>query len=165
MKVRILKTIRNILISIVVLVLLVVGGGVGYTWYVGKYETPPPAATAAPVAPTPAPVVTPTKPAANAKESASIQMLSSPVLPGANATVTVKTNAGSKCTIAVVYDKTPSTDSGLAQKVADEFGIVSWTWTVESTVPLGKWPVKITCLYNDQSAVVVGDLVVSNKAE
>jgi len=165
MKTRILKTIRNILISIVALVVLVVGGGVAYTWYVGKYETAPSTAIAAPAAPAPAPVVTPTKPAPNAKESASIQMLSSPVLPGANATITVKTNAGSKCTIAVVYDKTPSADSGLSQKVADEFGIVSWTWTVEPTVALGKWPVKITCLYNDQSAVVQGDLVVSTQAE
>lgn len=165
MKTRAMKTIRNILISVVVLVLLVVGGGVAYTWYVGKYETVPSSAIAAPAAPAKPPVVAPTKPAADAKESASIQMLSSPVLPGANATVSVKTNAGSKCAIAVVYDKTPSTDSGLTQKVADEFGVISWTWTVESTVPLGTWPVKITCLYNDQSAVVQGDLVVSTKAE
>ncbi len=78
-----------------------------------------------------------------------------------NASIIIRTNAGSKCVIAVVYDKTASSDSGLGSKTADEYGIASWTWTVESSVPIGKWPVKVTCVYNGRSAVVQGNLQVA----
>lgn len=159
-KAKIVKTVRNIAISTVVLLVLVVGGGVAYTWYVGQDEAANTAAIPAPVAPTPAPVVKPTKPAADAKQSAAVQMLTSPVAPGENASIMVKTNATSECTITVEYNKIPSTDSGLKPKTADEFGIVSWTWTVEETVPIGKWPVDVVCAYNDQTAMVRGTLVV-----
>ncbi len=74
--------------------------------------------------------------------------------------MTVKTNAAAACNIKVVYDKTASTDSGLIAKVADEYGMVSWGWTVEPSVPLGKWPVKVTCANAKHSAVVQSDLVV-----
>jgi hypothetical protein len=47
--------------------------------------------------------------------------------------------------------------------VADDFGIVSWTWTVEESVPLGEWPVDVTCAFNDQSAMVRGKLVVEHE--
>lgn len=129
----------------------------------GEYGAATPAAIATPVEAASAPAITPAKPAANAKESASIQMLTSPVAPGSNASVSVKTNAASKCTITVEYNKVASTDSGLKPKVADEFGMISWAWTVEESVPLGKWPVKVTCAYNDQSSVVQGDLVVAKQ--
>jgi hypothetical protein len=72
----------------------------------------------------------------------------------------VKTNATSECTIVVEYNEVPSTDSGLKPKKADDYGIVSWTWTVEETVPVGKWPVEVVCAYNDQTAMVRGNLVV-----
>lgn len=159
-KAQALKAVRNIAISFTVLLVLVVGGGVAYTWYVGQDEAANTAAIPAPVAPAPAPVVKPTKPAANAKQSAAVQMLTSPVAPGDNASIMVKTNAESDCTITVEYNKVPSTDSGLKPKKADDFGIVSWTWTVEETVPVGKWPVDVTCAFNDQTAMVRGDLVV-----
>jgi hypothetical protein len=61
----------------------------------------------------------------------------------------------------VVSAEPASTDSGLAQKNADEYGLLSWTWTVEPTVPLGKWPVKISCAYDGKGAFVQGDLVVA----
>lgn len=159
-KARVLRSVRNIAISIVVLLIVVVGGGVGYTWYVGQNAAEDPVAIAPPVAPTPTPVIKPTKPAANAKQSAAVQILTSPVAPGSNASITVKTNAESDCTIKVEYNKVPSTDSGLKPKKADDFGIVSWTWTVEESVPLGTWPVDVTCAFNDQTAMVRGDLVV-----
>jgi hypothetical protein len=164
MKARITKFIRNTLISVGVLLVVILGGGAAYTWYMGEYGADTPAAIAAPVEAAPVAAIAPAKPAANAKESASIQMLTSPVTPGSNASVSVKTNAASQCTIAVEYNKIASTDSGLTPKVADEFGMVSWAWTVEESAPLGRWPVKITCIYNDQSAVVQGDLVVAKQA-
>lgn len=152
------KTARNTAISIVVLLVLFVGGGVGYTYFLGAQDTPPTAATA-PVVPTDAPIK-PVKPAANAPESAAVQTLTSPVSAGSNASISVKTNAGSKCTIAVVYGSVASTDSGLAAKVADEYGVVNWSWTVEDGAPLGTWPVKVTCVYNGKTGFVQGDLQV-----
>jgi hypothetical protein len=159
-KAYVLKTVRNVTISAVVLLVLVVGGGVAYIWYVGQDETANTAAIPAPVEAAPAPVIKPTKPAADAKQSAAVQMLTSPVTPGENASIMVKTNAESECTIKVEYNKVPSTDSGLKPKVADDFGVVSWTWTVEETVPVGKWPVEVVCAFNNQTAMVRGDLVI-----
>jgi hypothetical protein len=88
-------------------------------------------------------------------------MLTSPEAPGDNVSMSVKTVPTSTCTIRVEYNKIPSTDSGLVAKTADEFGIVSWTWTVGEDVPLGTWPAKVTCVYNGRSAVVQGDLQVA----
>jgi len=116
---------------------------------------------ASPSVPTsPTPVIKRAKPDPNNPSSASIQMFTSSVAPGSNASITVRTNPEAKCTIKVEYNKVPSTDSGLVPKVADEYGIVSWAWTVEEEVPLGKWPVKVTCVHNKRSAVVQGDLMV-----
>lgn len=159
-KARLLKSVRNIAISTVVLLIVVVGGGVAYTWYVGQDTTDDSITIAAPVEPVAAPVIKPTKPAADAKQSAAVQILTSPVAPGSNASITVKTNAESDCMIKVEYNKVPSTDSGLGSKKADDFGIVSWTWTVEESVPVGTWPVDVTCAFNDQTAMVRGNLVV-----
>jgi hypothetical protein len=157
---RILKGARNALLSIVILLVLTAGTGVAYTWYMGQQPVKETAA-AEPVETPPAPPVKKPQPAApGAKVGASVQIITSPVASGANASITVKTNPDSSCTIKVVYDKTASTDSGLGPKKADEYGMVSWTWTVEATAPAGKWPVKVTCVKGDKSAVVQGDLKV-----
>jgi len=159
MKKRILKFLRNVAISIVVLVVLFIGAGAIYTWVMGK--TAQPVATVeesvatAPKSTLQRPQVDP-----NAAESASVQSLTSPVAPGENASVTIKTNPGSWCTIIVKYNEVKSTDSGLVGKTSDEYGSITWTWTVESSTPEGKWPVNVTCLRNSKSAVVIGDLVV-----
>jgi len=164
MKARIVKVIRNILISALVLVVLFVGAGLVYTWYMGQNTTP--VAEAVTENKSTAPVlIKPTKPGADTPESASVQSLVSPVLPGSNTTITVRTKQYSICRISVIYDKTTSTDSGLYNKTADEYGMVSWSWTVEDSVPLGKWPVSVTCTFDKKSAVVVGDLKVVNKLE
>lgn len=157
-----IRFIRNLAIGTVVLVVIAVGAGIGYTWYVGQQKP-----TALPVeeATPEAKPVTFDRPNTDPKapESASVQSLTSPVTPGDNALIAIKTNPGSWCTIKAVYNDVPSKDSGLYGKAADEYGSVSWTWTVESSVPTGKWPVTVTCVRNDKSAVVVGDLVVANQ--
>jgi hypothetical protein len=157
-KKRIGKLIRNIIIAVVVMLVLFIGVGVAYVWI--SAHTQPPVSTVAPPDTNPTPVIKHVEASANVPEGASVQSITSPVIPGDNASVIVKTNPGSWCTITVVYDKTASTDSGLKGKTADEFGSVSWTWTVSRSATLGKWPVTITCLRNKLSAVVVGDLVV-----
>lgn len=154
------RRIRNILVSIGVLLVLLAGVGVAYTWYMSQNDT-------APVVSRPKTTLTTgtmkhTKIAANAPASASIQSLSSPVRPGENASVTVKGLPSSSCVIKVEYNKIASNDTGLKlTKILDEFGVATWSWTVEPTVPEGKWPVTITCMYDTRSAIVIGDLVVS----
>ncbi len=163
-KVRFPKILRNILISIVALLALAVGAGVAYTWYMGQSGASN-TSVAAPSAAESAPVIKHTQSSPNAKVGLAVRMITSPVVPGSNASITVATNTEAKCTISVIYDQTASKDSGLAPKVADEYGIVSWTWTVEPTVPLGKWPVKVICANNSMSGMVQGDLQVSKSIQ
>lgn len=159
-KVRFPKALRNILISVASLLLLAVGTGIAYTWYMGHGSVVNTQSTTT-VAPELAPVIKHTQSAPNAKVGLAVRMITSPVVPGSNASITVATNTEAKCTISVIYDKTVSKDSGLVPKVADDYGVVSWTWTVEPTAPLGKWPVKVICANSSMSGMVQGDLQVS----
>ena len=109
------------------------------------------------------PTIKHVKPAENAPVGVSIQTLTTPIVPGSNASVVIKTNPSATCTIKVEYNGVASKDSGLAPKVADDFGTITWAWTVELAVPEGKWPVSITCIKGKLSGVVLGDLVVSKK--
>jgi hypothetical protein len=162
---KIIKSIRNTALWIGALLVVALGGGVAYTWYMGQQsvtlstaDETPTNEIAEPVSAAKHIVVDP-----NAKASASIGMLTSPVTPGMNASVDVTTNPNAECTISVIYDNVASKDSGLAPKTADDHGIVSWTWTVDSSVPYGTWPVKVTCMINKKSAVVEGKLVVAKQ--
>jgi hypothetical protein len=159
--VKVPKSVRNAFISIFVLLFLFVGAGVAYTWYSGQSGGATQAIAATPAADTTQPLIKPRKPAANAKESVAIESLTTPVAPGANSSLIVRTLPTSKCTISVVYNNVASTDSGLVAKVADDYGNVSWSWTVSDSTPVGHAPVTVTCAYNGQSAVVQGDLVVT----
>lgn len=147
------------IISIVVVLIVLVAAGIGYTYYLGPdaSQTTP---AAAPPAIVPNSIPKPTQAAANAKIGVSIQTLTSPVKLGANASVAIKTLPAAKCTISVTYNNVASKDSGLAPKNADEYGVASWTWTVDAAAAVGKWPVKVNCVLNERSAVVQGDLVV-----
>lgn len=158
------KAARNTGIGVVVLLVLLVGGGVAYTYFFGPDGTQPGATVAAPFA-APQSAVKASKPADNAVESVAVQTLSSPVAPGSNTSIAVKTVAGSTCKILVVYANAASTDSGLAPKTADEYGTVGWSWTVGGMVPLGSWPVTVECTYHGRSAVVKADLVVDKEAQ
>jgi hypothetical protein len=159
-----LRTVRNIAITVVVLLVLFVGAGVGYLYITGNSndtnanQTPPPP-------PPETGLPKPVKPAPNAPENAAVEVLTSPVAVGSNASISVKTNAGSTCTISVTYNNVPSKDSGLITKNSDDYGNVTWAWTVDKTAPVGTWPVKVTCVYNisKKSAVVVGNLQVTAK--
>jgi len=162
-KKRAVRFIRNTLIGTAVVVIVLVGAGAAYTWYMG--QTPPPkvgveestqSTQQAQQLRAPAP--------SNSPIGAAVQSLTSPVAPGQNVSMIVKTKPLATCEILVEYNKIASKDSGLIKKVADDFGIVSWTWTVDATAPEGKWPAKVTCELEKKSAVVIGDLVVSTKA-
>lgn len=153
-----LRLLRNTIIAVLVLIVLFVGAGLAYTWYMGRQE-PPKKVEAVPAVTKPH-VNTPSQPSPTAKVSASVQSFTSPVAPGENTSLTVRTNPKASCKITVEYNKVPSKDSGLVQKTADEFGMVTWTWTVDSTAPDGKWPAKVTCANAKNSAMVQADLMV-----
>jgi hypothetical protein len=152
-----LRTLRNIVLSIIVLLIIFIGGGVAYLLLAGNDAPPQPTTPPANVAPQ-TNLPKPHKPAPNAPVGVSIQSLITPVAPGENSTVTIKTLSSAACTITVTYNNVASKDSGLIPKVADDYGIASWSWTVDKTAPAGKWPVKVTCEYNKKSGMAIGDL-------
>lgn len=160
MKKRIAKVLRNISISILALLVLATMAGLIYTWVMG--QTKPPEVQVQDITPKDSkpPIVEHVKPAENVPVGVSIQSMTTPITPGSNVTVIIKTRPLATCTITAVYNKVASRDSGLVAKTADDFGMVSWTWTVEESVPVGKWPVTVTCSYGKKSGVVIGDLVV-----
>ena len=160
---RVLKRIRNITISTVVILLVLVGAGALYTWYMGKQQVPQQATVVSKpreINPIKAPTVPP-----DAKVSISTQSVVSTVRPGENASITVRTNPNASCVITVTYgevdeEEKRSTDSGLVKKVSDEFGMVSWAWTVEDVRPVGTWPIEVTCANEKNSAYLKADLIV-----
>ena len=160
MKAKALKTLKRTLITIGVLLVLAGAAGAGYVWYSGQQG---PAVAADTTIPAPAPSHAPPVAARQAPDAvigASVQSIDSPVMRGQNVTLTVRTNTYAKCTISVIYDKTPSKDSGLIAKTAGDDGMVSWTWTVDATAAFGTWPVKVTCANDKHTAVVQADLTV-----
>lgn len=152
------NSMRRLGIASACLVILAVGGGIVYTWVMGQNQ---PALASSDLKPNTKRVnLAPPKVSATAPVGVAIQSVSSPVTPGENASVMVRTNPEVGCSIVVTYDTVPAVDSGLSKKAADEFGTVSWAWTVPATAPLGTWPVDITCQNKKHSAVLKVDLVV-----
>lgn len=135
--------------------------GLVYVFVVGR-DSGKPQAAKPPAAQTTEPsILKPVKPAANAPEGVAVESLLSPVKAGENTSINIRTNAGSACTIAVTYNNLPAKDSGLAPKIANDYGFTDWTWTVDPAAPAGTWPVKVTCVYNGKSGVVIGNLEVT----
>ncbi len=159
---RVNKRARNIVVSTIVLLLLFIAAGVAYTLIMDQKPAKA-TAIATPFIPTPEPSIKAVKPAANAAESAAVEAVTSPVAQGSNALITIGTLAASKCTISVLYNNVASIDSGLTPKIANDYGVVSWSWTVDSSAPIGTWPISITCAHNGKSAVVQSSLQVTKQ--
>jgi hypothetical protein len=159
MKVYIPKTVRKTIIVIAILIVFFIAIGIIYVFITDRNVNHSPVA-----APTnnveSSSIPKPTPPGANAQEGVAVESVTSPVNAGSNASESIITNAGSNCTIIVSYNGVQSSDSGLTSKIADTYGSVTWTWTVESSVPLGNWPIKVTCTYHGRSAVVDSSLQV-----
>lgn len=164
-----LRWLRGAAIGTAVVFLLLVGAGVAYTWYVGLQPAPAPEVVEDTRDERPA-VTTARKMAPDAVIGVSKQMMTSPVMPGENVSLTVKTNPEANCSIVVTYGKKgetdkQSTDSGLRDKVASEYGMITWTWTVEPERPLGEWPVVVSCANEANSAELAVDLVLGEPEE
>ena len=149
--IRISKNVRHAAFSVVALIVLFAAAGTAYTLFAGPGEIKKAPVAAAKTEPDAVPK--PKAPAPNAPEGVAIGSLTSPVTAGSNASITVRTNPTSVCTISVLYNGAASTDSGLSSKTADAYGVAGWTWTVGAGVPPGSWPIKVTCSYNGRSAV------------
>jgi hypothetical protein len=160
---RIPKPVIYTSISVVVILVVVVGGGLLYTWLMGQTPPPEPPAVEGVQEIKRNPLPQPKKPDPNAPVGVAVQSLTSPVTPGTNVALTIRTTAEADCTIVVKYDEKESKDSGLVPKKADEYGMVSWTWTVDESVPLGTWPADVTCAYGKKSGMVRADLEVKDE--
>lgn len=155
------KRLRRTIITIIILVALLFGLGFVYTWYVGRQPLDDKANQ-----PAPQPVVQKRPTVREVNENAQVgivqQTLTTPIKPPANIEFSVKTNNGAACQIRVTYDKTESKDSGLVPKIADDFGVVVWTWSVPLGTPVGKWPLDVTCANQTHSAYYRGELEVTD---
>ncbi len=164
-----LRWLRGAAIGTAIVFVLLVGAGVAYTWYMGMQPAPTPEVVEDTTTTRPATVVA-RKMAPDAVVGVSKQMITSPVLPGENVSLTVKTNPEATCSIVVTYGKKgetekQSTDSGLRDKVASEYGMVTWAWTVEADRPLGEWPVDVTCANEANSGALTVKLVLGEAEE
>lgn len=130
----------------------------GYVWYMGKTH---PIESTSSIATKPQEVTRPAI-ATDAPVGVAVGAVSLVVKPGANASISIKTRPEAACSIKVTYDKTVSTDAGLIPKTADEFGVVMWTWSVETNQPVGSWPVEVTCAYNGKSGYGKSMITVRN---
>jgi hypothetical protein len=162
-KFRIPKSVIVTTVTVIVLLVLLVGGGIAYIWYSGRngYKTPAPEAPAQQktVKKKESPPVDPKAPV-----GVSVQSITSPVAPGDNASLTIHTTPEAVCTITVEYNKQPVKDSGLIQKTADEYGVATWTWTVDPAAPLGLWPANVLCAHHQKSGAVRGDFEIKKPA-
>lgn len=155
------STIRKTIITIIALVVVFAVAGTVYVLVTDR-STPQPEQATTPVAPKEDnSLPTPRLPGANAPEGVAIDSILSPTKAGTNTSLSATTNAGSSCIIIVSNQKLKMKDSGLAPQTANDYGIVSWTWSVPSSTKTGNWLIKVTCTYNKRVGVAQSNLEVT----
>jgi hypothetical protein len=82
--------------------------------------------------------------APHAAATARLIHVTSPVSPGADATLVARVNPARRCTIAVYYKSGRSVAQGLYPK-RPRNGRVSWTWMVGTNTTAGRWPIYVSC--------------------
>jgi hypothetical protein len=80
----------------------------------------------------------------NSETSARLVHVTSPVAPGAQATLVAHVAPAHRCTITVEYKSGPSVARGLYPK-RSVHGRVSWTWMVGTNTTRGRWPIRVNC--------------------
>jgi len=86
-------------------------------------------------------------PTCTSEFSLDIVSVTSPISPGAYATLNASAPPGAQCSIVVYYKSGPSTAQGLYNKQADVNGDVSWTWKVGTRTTPGSWRIVVTATY------------------
>lgn len=110
---------------------------------------------------------TPTEAAAQsvprAKPKVTIESFSAQTSPGKAVVLTARTSPEIDCTIKIMYgkDNTPATSAGLEPKKSDADGVVTWKWKVQSNMPIGKWPTKVSCGDAENPGTTRKNLIVS----
>ncbi len=166
-KSKALKEFRNIIIAFVVLALLLIGIGLIIAWLMQPKKAEQ--TTSVPVANQKPAVAPPRKFGPNVPIGSAVQSISSPIAPGDNAYVTLRTTEGATCSIKVVNldphgkEIDRINDSGLADKKVDDFGVVTWTWTMPPGAALATWKADIFCQRDEMSTRSVGDIEVKLK--
>jgi micrococcal nuclease len=69
--------------------------------------------------------------------------LTSPVKRGAYATIIVRTQPNTACSITVYYKSGPSSAKGLEPKTANTYGRCVWTWKVGTNTTIGTWRIVV----------------------
>jgi hypothetical protein len=82
--------------------------------------------------------------APNTTATARLVYVTSPVSPGAHATLVARVRPARLCTIRVYYKATVSHARGLNAK-RPVHGRVSWTWMVGTERTAGRWPIYVSC--------------------
>lgn len=154
---RLASTIMFMIVTMAVLSVL----GLVYTWYVGQ-QVDSPVAEIPDTSSKRAQPKEPPKPTKKTQVGIVVQAFLTPVKIGDNASLSIRTLPGAPCTISFTFndDNERSKDTGLIPKIADEYGLVDWTWKVMSNVRPGTWPVEVTCANGSQSAYSRSDLEV-----
>lgn len=137
------RTARRVAFAVVILLFLLIVAAIVYVWYTGRHPVQQVIQTVD--TRSTAPTVKTYTPAPDAPVAIVQQAFSGPATPGSNASLSIKTNPHAPCQITVKVNNAPLPDTGLVPKIADEFGIVDWSWTVPKNVLPGKWPVEVTC--------------------
>jgi micrococcal nuclease len=68
--------------------------------------------------------------------------LTSPVVAGSYASLTVTVAPRARCTIEVIYDTVVSSAKGLGPKTGSR---ITWRWRVGTSTHPGRWPIVVRC--------------------
>lgn len=82
--------------------------------------------------------------------SIDVVSLTSPISPGGQASLTIKTAPGAACTITVYYKSGASQAQGLGPQTANNDGNVTWGWKVGTRTTPGTWRIVVTANINGQ---------------
>lgn len=83
--------------------------------------------------------------------SISVVSLTSPVKPGANATLRIQTAPGADCSITVNYKSGPSQAAGLGAQIANSSGLVTWSWKVGTRTSPGVWNIVVVARHSGKT--------------
>lgn len=156
-----LKTVRNVLFSIIILIILVFLAGAGYTYYLDAHSKNTAATTPTVDTKQQYSAFTPTAPDPKAAVGASVQLVTSPIARGALASASIKTYPGATCNIKVLYNNIPAEETGLTDKIADVYGVVNWDWTISNSAPEGTSPIHVTCSHHSKSGYVESAILIT----
>lgn len=155
------------LVRVVKRVIIVTGIFVGiatsYVW-MGQHEFGPSLDTTYVKRESSAQAAAATLPRAHPKVT--IEFFAARVSPGAKTSLTIRTDPGLDCSIKIQYgkEKTLAISPGLIPKKTGADGVASWSWTVQPTMPVGKWPTTVICGEPDNQGRATKNLIVSAPA-